>query len=217
MAAPACNDKRNDFDAVYCLIQDFQKADRTLNLDFARLNAKLGALRRQALRADEVAWLGRRDGECGRHDDNRFYVDLACAAQMTDMHRRFLDERYRACVRARCSDLDFYNAQDGASADSGPQLTNYPAISRYHGRDAGYIAVYTHDQANTLYSIGSDMYVAGFIRLRGHYEGRIFQPMGYAGADISANRDFKKLTDSLFPGHRGSTWAGGDTGGFVAP
>lgn len=68
---------------------------------------------------------------------------------------------------------------------------------------------------NALYSRGGKVYVASFIRLRGHYEGRVFRSKGYESKDICADSNFTQSTESLFPGHRGGTWAGGDTGGFV--
>jgi hypothetical protein len=122
-----------------------------------------------------------------------------------------------ACVSSPCTDLDFYNADDGESADVGPKLSRYPAISKYHGADAGYIAIYTHDAENALYSSGGDIYVAGFVRLRGYYAGRVFQPAGYERTGISAAAEFKALASRLFPNHKGGAWAGGDTGGLVSP
>jgi uncharacterized protein YecT (DUF1311 family) len=214
-AYAACDGTHDDFESVYCFAQEFQETDHTLNLAYIQLRTKLDAARQAALRTDELAWLQSRDGACGRHENGAFFVDFACANRMTDAHSRFLEGRYRDCVQSSCSDLDFYNTQDVAQPDRGPKLTRYPTISKYHGSDAGYIAVYTHDPANTLYPVGGNNYVAGFIRLRGHYEGRVFQPEGYENKDISADPNFKELTESLFPGHRGGTWAGGDTGGFI--
>jgi uncharacterized protein YecT (DUF1311 family) len=214
-AAPRCAQTPYRFDRFYCLLPEFAAADRDLNRIFARLHAGLDDDRRRALRDDEAAWLRGRDRDCTLDSQGSLYVDLACATRLTAAHARFLAARYRACVRSRCSDLDFYDTQDGDRPDRGPKLLRYPTVSRYHGPDAGYIAVYTHDDRNALYSVGGDIYVVGFIRLRGRYDGRIFEPEGYDGKDISADPDFKKLTDALFPGHEGGTWAGGDTGGFV--
>jgi hypothetical protein len=196
------------------IAQAFHEADQTLNANYVRLDDALGAARQNALKADELSWLNVRDRLCGRHTDGLF-VDPTCAATMTEAHAQFLARRYRDCVESSCSDLDFYNTQDVAQPDQGPKLARYPRTSKYHGPDAGYIAVYTHDPMNTLYPAGGNVYVAGFIRLRGHYEGRVFRPEGYETKDISADSDFKQLTESLFPGHRGGTWAGGDTGGFL--
>jgi uncharacterized protein YecT (DUF1311 family) len=217
MAASACDTATQGLSAVYCEIPPLQQADRALNQRYAQLFAHLTAPRRAALKTDELAWLKQRDQACTQQEGDRLFVDLVCATTMTGAHAAFLAGRYRRCVLSRCSDLDFYNTQDGDVTDSGPTLRKYKSISRYHGSDAGYIAVYSHDDRDALYSVGGGIFVAGFIRLRGAYDGRIFQPMGYRGADISANRDFKALTNALFPGHDQGTWAGGDTGGFVEP
>ena len=215
VARSASRDGRRGFESLYRSMRSFRKADRTLNLDFSRLNSKLGPARRLALKADELAWLQRRDQECGRHTKEGSQNEFACAAHVTNAHARFLEHRYRDCVKSHCSKLDFYNTQDGGRRDLGPKLVGYSAISKYHGPDAGFVAVYTHDATKALYAVGGDIFVTGFIRLRGSYDGRLFQPEGDEAQDISADPDFKKLTKALFPGRRGGTWAGGDTGGFV--
>jgi hypothetical protein len=183
-------------------------ADHHRAVSMKRLVSRLAPSRRAAQQADEQTWQQNRDQLC----DGR----PACTIAADNSHARFLRARYRACVRSRCSDLDFFNTQDGDLPDTGPQLTRFPAISRYHGADAGYIAVYAHDKENALYTISDDVSVVGFIRLRGRYDGQIFQPMGYANKDISADRAFKRMTQRLFPGHPQGTWAGGDTGGFTS-
>ncbi|HUZ66772.1 MAG TPA: lysozyme inhibitor LprI family protein, partial [Beijerinckiaceae bacterium] len=65
VARSASRDGRRGFESLYRSMRSFRKADRTLNLDFSRLNSKLGPARRLALKADELAWLQRRDQECG--------------------------------------------------------------------------------------------------------------------------------------------------------
>ncbi len=55
----------------------------------------------------------------------------------------------------------------------------------------------------------------GQVRLRGDYDGRIFQPRGYRGADISALPRFKRMCGRALPSCRhDGCWAGGDTGGW---
>lgn len=89
-----------------------------------------------------------------------------------------------------------------------------PTVNKYTGDDGGYIAVYSRDEERSVYSVGDGIYVVGQIRLQGYYQGRIFQPKGYENQDISANQELKTLTKETFPGHKGGTWAGGDTGGW---
>jgi len=79
----------------------------------------------------------------------------------------------------------------------------------------GAIACYSHSEAGSSYSVGKDIYVMGIVSsLKGRYIGRIFQPEGYEGKDISAEQTFKELCNARFPSCKNGCWAGGDTGGF---
>jgi hypothetical protein len=90
-----------------------------------------------------------------------------------------------------------------------------PVFKYYRGSDGGYVAVYTHDQEHSAYSVGGDIYVAGLIRVQGSYIGRIFYPTGYGeGDDITHDSAILKLCDRYFPRLKGNDWIGGDTGGF---
>lgn len=86
-----------------------------------------------------------------------------------------------------------------------------PTVNQYKGADGGYVAFYSRDPANAVYSVGGGIYVVGQIRLKGRYIGRIFHPEGYLNQDISAVSEFKALCRQTF-GVEG--WAGGDTGGW---
>ncbi|MBD2485569.1 hypothetical protein [Planktothrix sp. FACHB-1365] len=86
-----------------------------------------------------------------------------------------------------------------------------PTVNQYKGADGGYVAFYSRDPANAVYSVGGGIYVLGQIRLKGRYIGRIFHPEGYLNQDISAVPEFKALCRKTF-GVEG--WAGGDTGGW---
>ena len=79
----------------------------------------------------------------------------------------------------------------------------------------GAIACYSHSEAGSSYSVGNNIYVVGIVSgLVGRYIGRIFQPEGYEGQDISAAQTFKDLCNARFPSCKNGCWAGGDTGGF---
>ena len=93
-----------------------------------------------------------------------------------------------------------------------------PVFRSYVGADGGYVAVYTHDREHAVYSVGDDIFVAGLIRVQGHYEGRIFYPTGYGeGDDITHDAAILALCDKYFPKLKGKDWVGGDTGGFNLP
>ena len=99
------------------------------------------------------------------------------------------------------------------SQDRNPR--GLPVFKPYTGSDGGYVAVYTHDQEHSVYSVGGDIYVAGLVRVQGHYIGRIFYPTGYGpGDDITHDAAILKLCNKFFPELNGEEWIGGDTGGF---
>lgn len=89
-----------------------------------------------------------------------------------------------------------------------------PTVNRFEGEPGGYVAVYSRDARGAVYSVGGGIYVVGQIRLRGTYDGRIFQPEGFEGRDISAAPELKALCNEVFGGGAWDCWAGGDTGGW---
>ena len=100
-------------------------------------------------------------------------------------------------------------------AAPGTHPVTLPTHNLYRGPGGGYVACYSHNAASSAYSVGGDIYVMGQMRVRGLYSGRIFQPRGYQGKDISAAPYFKQLCGQAIAACRGDTcWAGGDTGGW---
>ncbi len=97
----------------------------------------------------------------------------------------------------------------------GTHAVTLPTVNLYQGPEGGYAACYSHQERGSAYSVGSDIYVMGQVRLRGDYDGRIFQPEGYRGRDISAAPKFKQICGEALPAcHADGCWAGGDTGGW---
>jgi len=91
-----------------------------------------------------------------------------------------------------------------------------PVWNRYRGPVGGYVACYSHDLEHGAYRVAPDIAVVGLVRLKGRYDGRIFQPEGYRDRDISALTRFKAICGRALKGCRGDRcWAGGDTGGFA--
>lgn len=79
-----------------------------------------------------------------------------------------------------------------------------------------YIACYSHDAINGVYSVGNNIYVNGQIRVSGKYYGRICIPAGYLNRDISKATTFKQLcTNKIKSCGTADCWAGGDTGGWL--
>src|SRR5438105_9848933 len=98
-----------------------------------------------------------------------------------------------------------------------------PTYNDYHGKDGGYIALYTRDPKLGIYSVGdeggSTIYVMGQVRVKGYYNGRIFIPTGgdrpYTLADnISNDETLHKICDKYFTDVESHYWVGGDTGGW---
>lgn len=99
----------------------------------------------------------------------------------------------------------------------GSRRTRLPTRNFYSGPRGGYVACYSHRQAGSAYSAGGGTYVMGQVRVRGDYDGRIFQPDGFRGVDISAVRHFKQVcAQAIAACHAGDCWAGGNTGGWFA-
>jgi hypothetical protein len=98
-----------------------------------------------------------------------------------------------------------------------PEDFYVPTVNTFRGYPGCYIAAYSHNKRNSVYSVGDGIFVMGQVRVPGTYEGRICQPEGYEGEDISRLDEFKDLFDQELPHacRDRSCWAGGDTGGFV--
>lgn len=91
-----------------------------------------------------------------------------------------------------------------------------PTYNHYKGMDGGYVAIYTHDETQGVYSVGEGIYVVGQLRVPGEYVGRIFVPTGYAyGDDITQDANILSICHSYFPELEGRVWIGGDTGGWA--
>jgi hypothetical protein len=107
---------------------------------------------------------------------------------------------------------------DGVSVINQPQPgfteTALPTINLYKGTPGCYIACYSHQRANSAYSL-DNFYMMGQVRVAGKYAGRMCEPTNFAGKDISGNEVFKTICSEKIEGCKGAhCWAGGDTGGW---
>jgi len=90
-----------------------------------------------------------------------------------------------------------------------------PSVAHYSGNDGGYVAIYTRQAEDAVYPVGGGIYVAGQIRVKGRYVGRIFYPEGYnEGDDITHDPGILDLCHTYFPDLGNDIWLGGDTGGW---
>ena len=90
-----------------------------------------------------------------------------------------------------------------------------PTVNLYKGSPGCYIACYSHQRENSVYSIGDNIYVMGQVRVAGRYARRVCEPTNFAGKDISANDVFKTIcAEKIDVCKSAHCWAGGDTGGW---
>ena len=88
-----------------------------------------------------------------------------------------------------------------------------PTYNDYMGEDGGYVAIYTHDKKQGIYSVGGGIYVSGQIRVPGSYEGRTFIPAWREDGD-NITRDARILEACSEYCDMEGKWLGGDTGGW---
>ncbi len=90
-----------------------------------------------------------------------------------------------------------------------------PTINLYKGNPGCYIACYSRQRENAIYSVGDNIYVLGQVRIAGKYNVRVCEPTNYAGKDISGDATFKAICTEKIEACKGANcWAGGDTGGW---
>lgn len=90
-----------------------------------------------------------------------------------------------------------------------------PTVNLYKGAPGCYVACYSHQRENAVYSVGDNIYVMGQVRVAGKYTGRVCEPINFSGKDISANAFFKAMcTEKIEACKPNHCWAGGDTGGW---
>jgi hypothetical protein len=90
-----------------------------------------------------------------------------------------------------------------------------PTVNLYKGSPGCYIACYSHQRENAIYTADSNIYVLGQVRIAGKYSNRICEPTNYAGKEISGDATFKTICTEKVKSCAGNNcWAGGDTGGW---
>jgi len=83
--------------------QDLDRADKNLNDVYKKLNLKLDAKGKAALKKGQLDWISSRNSACSKNDPKEgFFVNLECATSRTVERTKFLEDRYRECVSAGC-------------------------------------------------------------------------------------------------------------------
>lgn len=134
-------------------------------------------------------------------------VDENGNEDITDINSQILPEEFKVYVKD--------NVVINWPAEGYEERT-LPVYNLYTDTPGCYIAAYSHNENEGVYSVGGDIYVMGMVRVEGTYEGRVCQPASYENEDISSVEYFKEMFSEYISGCEGNTcWAGGDTSGFI--
>lgn len=101
-ANSACDKPRDDFDGLYCLNKVYQEADKELNENYKKLNAKLDNDGKKALKVGQLSWIEERNNGCSKREPSGFFVNLNCATNTTIKRSQFLQDRIRECSSSGC-------------------------------------------------------------------------------------------------------------------
>jgi len=101
-ANSACDVPKNDFDGLYCLNKVYQEADKELNENYKKLNAKLDSDGKKTLKSGQLSWIEDRNNNCSKREASGFFVNLNCATSTTIQRSQFLQDRFRECSSSGC-------------------------------------------------------------------------------------------------------------------
>jgi len=104
-AARADCGAKNEFEDVYCYAKQYIASDDGLNAAYKALTGKLDVDAKSVLKKSQLAWIKKRNAECGSTDSEGYSVDLSCAVDFTETRTQFLRDRQAECEAGKC-DLD---------------------------------------------------------------------------------------------------------------
>jgi uncharacterized protein YecT (DUF1311 family) len=93
---------KNEFEDVYCYAKQYIASDDELNAAYKALTGKLDADQKSVLKKSQLAWIKKRNAECGSTDSEGYSVDLSCAVDFTDNRTQFLQDRKAECDAGQC-------------------------------------------------------------------------------------------------------------------
>jgi len=97
-----CSTSKNEFEDVYCYAKIYIDSDNDLNAAYKALTGKLDADNKSVLKKSQLAWMKKRNDECGQRDSDGYYVDLSCAVDFTRNRTQFLKDRKAECDSGTC-------------------------------------------------------------------------------------------------------------------
>jgi uncharacterized protein YecT (DUF1311 family) len=101
-AARADCGAKNEFEDVYCYAKQYITSDDDLNAAYKALTGKLDADAKSVLKKSQLAWIKKRNAECGSTDSDGYSVDLSCAVDFTEHRTQFLRDRAAECESGKC-------------------------------------------------------------------------------------------------------------------
>ena len=101
-AAHADCGAKNEFEDVYCYAKQYVASDDALNAAYKALTGKLDANQKSVLKKSQLAWIKKRNAECGSTDSEGYSVDLSCAVDFTETRTQFLKDRTAECDAGAC-------------------------------------------------------------------------------------------------------------------
>jgi uncharacterized protein YecT (DUF1311 family) len=93
---------KNEFEDVYCYAKQYIASDDDLNAAYKTLTGKLDSGAKSVLKKSQLAWIRKRNAECGTTDSVGYSVDLSCAVDFTETRTRFLLDRAAECEAGQC-------------------------------------------------------------------------------------------------------------------
>ncbi len=87
-----------------------------------------------------------------------------------------------------------------------------PVLNDFLRTPGCYVACYSHNPDKSVYSVAANIYMIGYIRVRGNYIGKTCVPENYENTDIKGEKHFKELCSKSFSCIGNSCWADGTTG-----
>jgi uncharacterized protein YecT (DUF1311 family) len=93
---------KNEFEDVYCYAKQYIASDDALNAAYKALTGKLDADQKAVLKKSQLAWIKKRNAECGSTDSDGYSVDLSCAVDFTETRTQFLNDRKAECDSGAC-------------------------------------------------------------------------------------------------------------------
>lgn len=102
-AARADCGAKNEFEDVYCYAKQYIASDDDLNGAYKALTGKLDAEAKSVLKKSQLAWIKKRNAECGSTGSDGYSVDLSCAVDFTENRTRFLRNRAAECESGKCN------------------------------------------------------------------------------------------------------------------